>query len=182
MSFVFAIVGKSFRSLAAPVFPAGNPRKLAVPAVLVALLLAGCGGSKTSVSERHVSGDGYSFRAPSDWTVSRRLRTIVAKSGAAVIQVSVFPQPQPFDPARWEQYVTGTDRAVAQVVEQEKAKLEHSRDSTIAGRRARVYELSRGKSEERLAFFFAGRKEYELFCHDAGSACDALLASFSLAA
>ena len=174
-------MGKSFRLLATNLFPAGNPRKLAVSAAVAALLLAGCGGSKVSASEQRVRGSGYSFRAPSDWTVARRLRTIVAKSGSAVIQVSVFPQPQEFDPVRWQQYVAGTDRAVAQVVEQEKAKLERSREATVAGRRARVYELSRGKTQERLAFFFVGRREYELYCRDAGSACDALLSSFSLA-
>ena len=162
-------------------FPCGNARKLPGLVLLVALLPAGCGArSEQSRSEQHVAGNGYSFRAPADWTVSRKPRTVTAKQGRALIQVSVFPQPRRFQPSRWEEYVAGIDRAVVQVVEQEKAKLSRSQTTTIAGRRARLYELARGKIEERLAFFFVGRREYELFCHDAGSACDRLLSSFSV--
>src|SRR5438067_401229 len=113
------MLGRSFRSLATPLFPGRNPRKRRLAALAGLLLVAGCGGgARSAPSEQHVRGNGYGFRAPASWTVTRRLRTVVVRDGRAVLQVSVFPQPRRFEASRWRQYVRGIDRAVAQVVEQ----------------------------------------------------------------
>ena len=166
--------------MARAVFPGANPRKLGLLALAVALVAPGCGGGSQASAEQRVAGDGYSFRAPADWRVTRRGRTVGAHDGASLVQVATFPLAQRFDASRWGEYVSSSDHAAAQVAAQEKAKLERSETTTVGGQRARTYDLSRGAVDERLVFLFRGRREYELFCHDAGSACDRLVESFSL--
>ena len=80
------------------------------------------------------------------------------------------------------------DRAAAQLAKQQNGQVGESRTVTIAGRRARSYDIDYerdGKAlVERLAFVLRGKTEYLLLCrYDRGgdtAACERLLATFTL--
>jgi hypothetical protein len=173
---------KSFRSFAPVVLPLRNPRKLAAVALAAALVAAaaGCGGSgKTSAGGKRVRGEGYTFRAPADWQVRRRLRIVEAHSGDALVSVTALPLAKAFEPSLWQQAVKEMDSRAAQYAQQAGTTVGRSSTITVAGQQARSYEL---KNDRRLAFLLVGKREYVLYCRNAGSTCDALFSSFALSA
>jgi hypothetical protein len=172
---------KSFRSLAEGFFPRVNARKLA-PLALAALL-AGCGGSGAgSEAGKRVAGDGFSFRAPSGWQVKRAARTVEARDGQALVSVTVFRLAKPYRPALWPKVVPELDKVAGQLAGRVHGTVASSETRTVAGRKARAYAITRSGEDERIAFVLEGRREYQLYCRGAGSACDTLLETFTLAA
>jgi hypothetical protein len=178
----------SFPWLASRYVPKGNPRKRAAAAVAV-LLLAGCGGGKSaSAGDRPVRGTGYVFSAPSDWTAARSDQRVSAASGLGVVSVTRFPLQHPFRAALWPRVLPELDSAAAAVASQQKGVVAESRTVTIAGRRARRYEVAyehEGKKlVERLVFVLREKTEYLLLCrYERGGdtrACELLLATFRL--
>jgi hypothetical protein len=176
-----AIVGGSFQWLARRVFLRGNARKLGllVPAVA---FLAACGGSSQPEATRIVAGNGYRFEVPqAGWVVSRRPRVTAVRDGDRLVSVTTFPLVHSYDPAMFDEVVPELDRVANEVAVREQAKVANGRTLTIAGRKARVYDIAHdGGPEERIAFVLSGPREYQLFCRDAGDVCDGLLRSFSL--
>jgi hypothetical protein len=167
--------------LARAVFPPDDPRKLAVPVLLLVLALPACGGSgPKSPGTQLVRGSGYSFEAPADWAVSRARDVVRATKEQALISVTVFPRVRAVKGIAWDVLVREMDRAARSVAAQEGAELAKSETVSIDSHRARAYSLERGDVEERLAFLIAGRRQYQLFCQNADDACDRLLESFSL--
>lgn len=151
-------------------------------------LAAGCGGSNAATTERPVRGTGYSFSAPASWGVVRSGRSISASEGLAVVSVTRFPLIRAYRPELWNKVVTELDRAAAAVASQQKGTLADPQTVTIAGRRARRYDVEYehdGKQlVERIAFALRGKTEYLLLCRyerDGDTrACDRLLATFKL--
>jgi plasmid stabilization system protein ParE len=183
LSFVFAIVGNSFRSLPGALLPGPNARKLAALALAVALAASGCGGGKqhqTTVGTKRVLSSGFAFRVPHGWSVARAARTVTASSGGSIVSVTSFRLAHQYRPALWNKVVGELDGVASRLAATEKGKLEHGRTEQIAGGNARVYEIVRAGSTERIAFVLHGRREYQLYCRPAGSACSLLLGSFSL--
>jgi hypothetical protein len=177
------MLGKSFPSVARVVLPRSNACKLALVALAAALLAAGCGGSSgRSSSSKRVAGGGYSFRAPADWQVRRRVRAVEARDGSALVSVTTFPLARAFEPALWAQAVPELDRVARQLAATEHARLTTSMTTTLGGRKARVYLLVHDGVQEKLAFVLQDRREYQLFCHGAGGACDQLFGSFRISA
>jgi len=150
----------------------------------VALVAGGCGGSSgtSSSATKRVSGAGYSFRAPAAWQVRRRIRSVEARDGSALVSVTTFPLARAFVPGLWAKAVPELDRVARQLASTERARLTTSMTTTIGGRKARVYLLVHDGAQEKLGFVLQGRREYQLFCHDAGSACDGLFGSFRISA
>jgi hypothetical protein len=176
------MLGKSFPSVARVVVPPRKGRKLALP-LLAAALLAGCGGGSaggTSPSTKLMARDGFSTRVPVGWQLRVHDRTSEARKGAAVVSVSVFPLARPFTPALWPRAVPQLDRVARELARGEGATVASSETTTIGRSRGRVYVLDRRGAEERVGFVLAGRREYQLYCHAAGSACDRLFASFTI--
>lgn len=107
--------------------------------------------------------------------------------------VATFPLRRPFRADLWDEAVAELD-VVARDLSQRLstvAQLSNGRNTSVAGRRARVYEIryERGGITlvERVAFLFDRRREYQLTCRiderepERGeSACSELHASFSL--
>jgi len=184
LSFVFAMLGKSFRSLAKWVFPSVDPRKLA--GFVLVLLLAGCGGgnSKPSTSAgRLVSGPGFSFQAPEGGETGRTLRAVTIKRNGAIISVTVFRLAKPYTAAVRAKTIRELDATLKQLAAAEHGKLTQTEDMTVAGQRARAYTIERdGKPDERLVYVLRGRREYQLFCNDDRAVCDRVFATFRLAA
>jgi hypothetical protein len=173
---------KSFRLLAKPVLPLSNARKLA-PLVL-ALVIAGCGGggSVQQTSGKRVGAAGFSFEAPSGWRVTRTPTSVAARHGKAIVSVTTFRLVRTYRPALWPKVVPELDRVAEQLAARVHGTVRASMTQTIAGRKARVYDITRSGEDERIGFVLDGRREYQLYCRAAGGACDTLLGSFSLSA
>jgi hypothetical protein len=152
------------------------------------LLLAGCGDGGGGTKERLIRGPGYTFAAPVGWQVSRSARETRLASGLDVVSVTRFELARAFRPELWSQVVKELDRAAEAVATQQRGEVAEPQTSTIAGLRARRYDIryERDGKElvERIAFVLRGKTEYLLLCrYEAGGdtrACDRLLATFKL--
>ena len=95
-----------------------------------------------------------------------------------------------FRPELWAKVIPELDRAASAIARQQQGMVSDSRTITIAGERARRYDVAytgEGKQlVERIAFVLRGKREYLLLCrYERGGdteACDGLLTSFKLAA
>jgi hypothetical protein len=188
LSLVFAMPHLSFRRFAKRFVPLVNPRKRTVLGVAVALA-SGCGGGN-GPEERTIQGPGYTFSAPAAWTVSRKGREVRAASGVELVSVTRFALVRSFRPELWDTVLPELDRAAADLARQQAGTISEAQTVTIAGRRARRYEVAyehEGRElVERISFVLRGKTEYLLLCrYERGGeteACDRLLTSFRLAA
>jgi hypothetical protein len=176
----------SFRWVGRPFVPAGNPRKRAALGLSL-LVLGGCGGGGTPAAKA-VQGTGYRFSAPADWVVTRSGREVQASQGVRLVSVTRYPLLRAYRPALWARVVPELDGAAAQLAKQQSGDVGGSQTVTVAGQRARRYDIDyqrNGKAlVERIAFVLRGKTEYLLLCrYDRGGntdACDRLLATFTL--
>ena len=149
--------------------------------MLVATILAGCGGSSGKSIE--VRGTDYSFRAPADWSIARMGRRVSVSQGSKVVQVSTFPLARAYTPALFVAVQPEITRVATQLRNQLHASLS-SRTLDVAGRRAWQYDLVHGSVFEQLTFVLRGRREYQLYCRhgtgESGAPCARLVDSFSL--
>jgi hypothetical protein len=177
------MVGKSFPSLAGPIFPRPDARKLALLCVAAAVV-GGCGGSgggkKASPSVQRLRGDAFAFTAPAGWQVSRGARSLAARKGAQLVSVTIFRLARQVTPALRARAVAELDRVAARLAAQEGGKVENARDEQVAGRDARAYDIVRSGDGERIAFVLVGRREYQLYCRGTGEPCTQLFTSFTL--
>jgi hypothetical protein len=165
-----------------------NRRKQAVLG-LTLLVVSGC-GSTAAQKGYVVRGTGFTFVAPADWGVSRKDTAVQAAQGTQLISVTRFPLLRRFKPALWDEVVPELDRAAAAVAKQQQGTVSDPRTVTVAGQKARRYDVAytgEGKQlVERIAFVLRGKTEYLLLCrYELGGsteACDGLLTSFRLAA
>jgi len=165
-----------------------NRRKQAV-LWLTLLVVAGC-GSSAAQKGYVVQGAGFTFVAPAEWGVSRKGREVQVAQGTLLISVTRFPLLRRFKPALWDKVVPELDRAATAVARQQQGTVSDPRTVTVAGQKARRYDVAyagEGKQlVERIAFVLRGKTEYLLLCrYERGGrteACDRLLTSFRLAA
>jgi hypothetical protein len=183
------MLSRSFRSVSRRFLPLCTAHKQA-SALVAVLLLAGCGGAKSAVAPATVTGSvggagGFRFEAPHGWKVTHADRAVSAASGADLVSVTVFPLQRAYLPALWPKVVTELDRRIADLAGQLRGELRSAGTTTVAGRRARIYEISVGDRVQRLLFLFRGRLEYQLLCRYAKGGdttpCERLSASFTLA-
>jgi hypothetical protein len=149
--------------------------------------LAGCGGGGPP-AEKVVQGTGFRFSAPADWEVVRKDRTVQASQGTQLVSVTRSPLLRRFRPELWDEVVPELDRVASGLAQQQNGKVGSSQTVTIAGRKARRYDIDYtedGKQlVERIAFVLRGKTAYELLCRydrrGSTDACDRLLATFTL--
>lgn len=142
-----------------------------------------------------MGGNGWTASFPADWRLERGTRRVVATpgEGAESLAVATFPLRRAFRPDLWDEAVGELDVVARDLSESLSplAQLSNGRNTSVAGRRARVYEIRYESSGirllERVAFLFDGRREYQLTCRiDEGnpergeSACSEFFASFSV--
>jgi len=150
------------------------------------LLTAGCGGAKAE--EQTVQGPGYFFAAPGGWTVTRKGAEVQAARGTELVSVTRFPLVRAFRPALWSKVLPELDHAADTLAQQQQGTVADRATVTVAGLRARRYEVAYARDGkqlvERFAFVLRGKTEYLLLCrYDRGGdtrACDGLLATFRL--
>lgn len=170
--------------MARAVLPPADPRKLAILALVVAFGIAGCGGGgKTTSTFAGVAatGDGYTFEVPAGWKLVRGPRSLQARESGKLVSVTTFRLAHRYRSQLFPKVVPELDRVARELAAQEHGTIQNPRTLTIAGRRARAYEIARpGSSTERIAFVLDAKREYQLFCRDAGDECDRLLGSFTI--
>jgi len=176
----------SFRWFASRLVPGPKRRKQAAFLGGALLLTAGCGGAKAE--EQTVQGPGYFFAAPGGWTVTRKGAEVQAARGTELVSVTRFPLVRAFRPALWSKVLPELDRAADTLAQQQQGTVADRATVTVAGLRARRYEVAYahdGKQlVERFAFVLRRKTEYLLLCrYERGGdtrACDGLLATFRL--
>lgn len=107
--------------------------------------------------------------------------------------MATFQLARPFRPALWDEAVRELNDVAARLAERlgPTAIVEEAREATVAGRRARAYEIGYRREGARLVdrvtFVLVGRREYQLTCRIAAAApepgeeaCAELLRSFRL--
>jgi hypothetical protein len=166
-----------------------NRRKQAVLG-LTLLVVSGCGGGGGGQKGHTVRGAAFTFVAPADWAVSRKGGEVQAAQATGLVSVTRFPLQRRFRPDLWAKVVPELDRAAAAVASQQQGTVTNSRSITVAGGKARRYDVAYTNEGqdlvERIAFVLRGKTEYLLLCrYERGGstdACDGLLTSFKLAA
>jgi len=102
------------------VYPAGNSKKrtaLLVAALALLPAVAGCGGGGSSGTEtteasgQTVSGPGFVFQAPQDWTVKTLATSAEARQDpSTVVSVTVLPLLKPYRLALFPRVAKELDR------------------------------------------------------------------------
>jgi hypothetical protein len=108
--------------------------------------------------------------------VSTPKDAVVARHGSALVSVTRFPLLKPYDPGRFPAVAKELDRIAAQLAKQAGGSLAAKETTIVDGQRIRAYRYG----NKRIGFVLDGRREYQLFCLQAGEACDLLFSSFSL--
>src|SRR4051794_31114247 len=124
LSFVLAIVGRSFRLVAR----AGLP-------LAVLFILAGCGGSTQPepVSARAVSGPGFTVSVPDGWAVRKSGKAVVATKGNGLVSVTRFPLVKPYEPSKFEAAAKELDGVAAQLADRNGGELTKRETTEVAG-------------------------------------------------
>lgn len=157
-------------------------------AAVVALAVSGCGGGgKTTTAAsagQTVSGPGFAFRAPEDWT-AKTLPTSASASadGSTLVSVTVLPLVKPYRPALFPRVVQELDRVAAQYASSLKGRVASRRTVIVAGRKAREYRIDHGDLVDRITFLLRGKRNFQLICRwraadGEPAACTQLASSF----
>jgi hypothetical protein len=114
---------------------------------------------------------------PRGWTVTRPAAGVAARHGAGLVSVSVFPLLRPYDPSKFAAAAKELDGVAARLAQQAGTTLTRSATVTVANRKVRAYDYG----ARRIGFVLVGRREYQLYCAHATTACELLFSSFTLA-
>ena len=168
------------------------PPALTLSTVAAALLLAGCGGGGkgSPLEARAVRGPGFGVSVPRTWSVEQGPQRIDARPGATsdeLVSVVVFRLVRPFRPELWPRVVGELDGVVDRLAAGLHARIDSAQNVTVAGERARRYELSYERAgrklRQRIVFVLRGRNEYQLLCRwrpngEEPAACRLLVETF----
>jgi len=145
-----------------------------------ALILAGCGGSGSGKWQQ-VQGEGFTYSAPSAWTVAGAAAT---GGGVARVEVLVFRLLRPYDPSQRAATARELDRVAARLATQLKGTIASRQARPVGGLDARSYSIRFGGKVEQITFVLHEQSEYQLLCCRAAGGDDApcaeLLQSFAL--
>jgi hypothetical protein len=123
-----------------------------------------------------VRGNGFTVEVPEGWVVSRPRGAVVARRGSGLVSVTAFPLLKAYDPTRFAAAARELDALAARLAKQAGTTLAASETVTVDGQKIRSYRYA----DKRIGFFLTGKREYQLFCERAGSACDLLYRTFTL--
>jgi hypothetical protein len=101
----------------------------------------------------------------------------VARRGAGLVSVSIFPLVKPYDPGKFAAAAKELDGVAARLAQQAGTTVTRGETVTVANRKVRAYRYG----DRRIGFVLVGKREYQLFCAHASAACDLLFGSFTLA-
>jgi hypothetical protein len=141
-------------------------------------ILAACGsGTKAHlVSTRVVRGPGFTFSAPVGWGTSRTPQAVIVRSGKSRISVTTYTLQKPYTPALFAAAARELDGVAARLAAAAGTALSEKQTLTVAGEKIRAYRFG----TMRIGFVLVGKREYQLFCQDAGGACGLLFKTFTV--
>jgi hypothetical protein len=151
----------------------------------VAASLAGCGGASKPTSQT-VVGQGFSFRAPPAWRLSREAGSVVASSGQIdLVEVLRYRLERAYRPALFAATSRELDNVVERLAGQIHGRLAGRSTVQVAGATATDYRVLYGSARTlEIAFLLKGNSEYELLCRrraaDPDVVCAQLFSSFAL--
>jgi hypothetical protein len=195
---VLSVIASEMAKVESRVYPGGRPRKRALVALFVALVvaaLAGCGGgggsSEPAVEAQQIGGAGFAFAAPSAWRVTRAARSSIARStdGPELASVTVLTLRKRYRPALFRGAARELDRITTALATKLGGKVIASRTIVVGGIKSRQYDLAYARAGtgliDRVTYVLRGKSEYYLLCRwpaDAGEsdACGLLTTSFRI--
>jgi hypothetical protein len=124
-----------------------------------------------------IRGPGFTFSAPAGWRASRSQRSLTVKRGGGRVSVTTYTLQKPYSPALFAAAAKELDGVAAKLAAAAGTKLEARQTLKVAGEKIRAYRFG----TTRIGFVLVGKREYQLLCEDAGTACDLLFKSFSVA-
>jgi hypothetical protein len=174
------------------VYPHTNAwKRLALIPAAAALLAAGVGcggggtaGTTTAAAAQTVAGKGFSFDAPEGWKVTVQPTSASASQNPSrIVSVAVLPLVRAYRLALFPRVVPELDRVASELAAKLGGKVTSRQTVTVAGRRARQYEISHGDLVDRITFVLRGKENFQLTCRwrvAAGEppACPQLASSF----
>jgi hypothetical protein len=151
--------------------------------------VAGCGGgggsSETSAaSGQTVTGPGFSFQAPEDWTAKTLATSAEARQDqSTVVSVTVLPLLKPYRIALFPRVAKELDRVASTYAANLKGSVASRQTVEVAGRKARQYEITHGELVDRITFLLRGKRNFQLTCRwrnadGEPAACGQLAATF----
>ncbi len=133
------------------------------------------------MKSRVVAGNGFTFEAPSGWTVKHTGRGASARSGKQVVQATVLPLARAYTPALFAKVQPEIARVATGLKDQLHATLA-GRTLQVAGEQAWQYDLQRGDTVWQVTFVLRGKREFQLYCRrgtgDSSAPCSMLVSSF----
>jgi hypothetical protein len=174
---------RSFRARYRRLVPQAGPGKPAC--LLAASILAGCGGAGEA-STQQIHGPGYSFAAPSAWSVTQAATSIAASNGPVDrVQVQTFQLVKPYRSELFSAAATELDQVAAKLARQLRGRVTMRSSTHVNGRDARVYRIDYGRKVDEITFVLDDVREYELLCRRAavvnpGNTCGRFVRSFRL--
>ena len=158
-----------------------RPKQLAL---VVCLILAGCGGSSEPVKPpTRVAGPGFSFRAPSGWQVQRSDGKVGASQDSELVQVASFRLLKPYRTELFDRVERSSRRGWGSWRSRPAARSRRRGPSRPTAIRSHSYTVTVGDHVDEYTFVLRGRREYQLLCRRKAShgddACRQLLTSFA---
>jgi hypothetical protein len=164
---------------------------LAVPVLLAGAV--GCGGgggsgaaTTASTGGQRVDGTGFSFGAPAGWKAEVQPTSAKAsQSPTRIVSVAVLPLVRPYRTALFPKVVPELDRVAAELAAKLGGRVTSKATVSVAGRRARQYEIVHGDLVDRITFVLRGKENFQLTCRwrttdGEPAACAQLAATFAL--
>jgi hypothetical protein len=176
------MLARSFRVDAPRLIPQGRRGKPLL--FLVALILAGCGGSPQEKSQP-LSGNGFRFEAPAGWHVVTSSARVSASRDSELAQVSSFPLVKTYSDALFDKVTTELAARMQVLAKQVGGSITGSGSVTVDGIRSHRYDVTVGGHVDQYTFVLQDKREYQLLCRRNASSsdgfCARLLKSFKLA-
>ena len=152
-----------------------------MPLLVLACILAGCGGAGNSKWQQ-VQGGGFSFEAPAGWKV---VGATASNGPIDRVQVNAFRLVHAYVHAKQAAAARELDGVAERLARQLKGTVASRRTLRVDGFDARGYSIDHNGLTEEFTFVLRGQREYELLCRrSAGvgdAACRELVVSFRAA-
>lgn len=144
------------------------------------LILAGCGGA-SSVKWQQVHGTGFSYSAPSAWSVSG---SSASNGPVDLVEAHTFRLERPYVSSRHAAAMRELDGDSASIAKQLGGKVGARAAVVVGGLRGWSYSIDYDGKTEELTFALDGRREYELLCRrlqgSSEEACTELQRTFTI--
>ena len=128
-----------------------------------------------------MSGNAFTFEAPSGWKVTHTGRGVSATNGKEVVQVTVLPLARAYTPALHAKVSPEIARVALGLKDQLHATFK-GRTLQVAGEQAWQYDFVGRDTVWQVTFVLRGKREFQLYCRrgagDSKTPCSTLASSF----